>query len=251
MKIFRKFRQFSLTNNRFGRYLVYALGEIVLVVVGILIALNINNRNEIRKNETLEQLYLHSLKEEYIFNKNLLDSITTYQLESFDSLSVLLDVMGPQEPEISEERFAMLIERSNEMRVFKPNLGVLNEMSSSGKMSLIQNPNLRFSISSFMGSLERVRGFEVSFLEVTQDVRKYKRKHGNIRNAHPIALQYHNLSESRFNTDYADLLQSQEFENLLMAQFYLGRTLYVMHYKKINDETNNIIELINKELEKQ
>ena len=45
IKIFRTIRQRMLTENRFSRYFIYAIGEIVLVVVGILIALQVNNWN--------------------------------------------------------------------------------------------------------------------------------------------------------------------------------------------------------------
>lgn len=49
MKIFRLIRLNMLSENRFTRYLIYASGEIILVVIGILIALQINNWNENRK----------------------------------------------------------------------------------------------------------------------------------------------------------------------------------------------------------
>ena len=45
-KIFRKIRQRLLSENKFSKYLIYAIGEIILVVIGILIALGINNWNE-------------------------------------------------------------------------------------------------------------------------------------------------------------------------------------------------------------
>lgn len=51
IKFFRKIRQNMLKENRFGQYLLYALGEIVLVVIGILIALNINNWNQEQTNK--------------------------------------------------------------------------------------------------------------------------------------------------------------------------------------------------------
>lgn len=51
IKFFRRIRRVLLSQNRLGKYFVYAIGEIVLVVIGILLALNINNKNEERKNE--------------------------------------------------------------------------------------------------------------------------------------------------------------------------------------------------------
>jgi hypothetical protein len=51
IKFFRKIRQRLLTENKFSKYLLYAIGEIILVIIGILIALQINNQNELRKSE--------------------------------------------------------------------------------------------------------------------------------------------------------------------------------------------------------
>ena len=53
-----------MSNNRFGKYLTYALGEIVLIVVGILIALEIDNWNQDRQNRALELTHMHSLVED-------------------------------------------------------------------------------------------------------------------------------------------------------------------------------------------
>ena len=49
IKFFRKIRQKLLTENKFSKYLLYAFGEIILVIIGILIALSINNWNEEKK----------------------------------------------------------------------------------------------------------------------------------------------------------------------------------------------------------
>ena len=51
-----------LKNNRIRNYFFYAIGEIVLVVVGILLALQINNWNENRKRQALKDNYLQSLR---------------------------------------------------------------------------------------------------------------------------------------------------------------------------------------------
>ena len=51
IKFFRKIRQKMLTENKFSKYFIYAIGEIILVVIGILIALQINNWNEKRKDQ--------------------------------------------------------------------------------------------------------------------------------------------------------------------------------------------------------
>src|SRR5210317_1967479 len=64
IKFFRKIRQNLLSEGKTGKYLKYAIGEIILVVVGILIALSINNWNEERKQNELETVYLKRLHNE-------------------------------------------------------------------------------------------------------------------------------------------------------------------------------------------
>ena len=64
IKIFRNIRKSQLMENKTSIYFKYAIGEIVLVVIGILIALQINNWNEQRKDEVSTKLMLNQLKEE-------------------------------------------------------------------------------------------------------------------------------------------------------------------------------------------
>ena len=250
MKFFRKIRQISLKENRFSKYLVYALGEIVLVVIGILIALNINNRNQISKNQSLEQFYLKSLEEEFLFNQILLDSTINVGMSWFDSTAVLLESMGPQEPFLAKQRIDHLLLNSNYTILYRPNLGVLNEMIGSGKLSLIQNPELRFALSSYMGSLDRLSEQETAYKESVQQVVAFRRKHGNIRKTSPDILEMHNLTRSKFSSDNLGLLRSEEFENLLTAQYFIGRTLHSIIYERLKTEMENTIDLIKKEREK-
>ncbi len=65
IKFFRKIRQQLLTENKTGKYFKYAIGEIILVVIGISIAISINNWNEAQKNKTVEQQLLTSLLQEF------------------------------------------------------------------------------------------------------------------------------------------------------------------------------------------
>ena len=63
IKFFRKIRQKLITENKFSKYLLYAIGEIVLVVIGILIALQINNKNQEKINRKYELTMLNEIKD--------------------------------------------------------------------------------------------------------------------------------------------------------------------------------------------
>tara|TARA_R110002051_G_scaffold313163_1_gene388977 strand:- start:8492 stop:8884 length:393 start_codon:yes stop_codon:yes gene_type:complete len=62
IKFFRKIRQNLLSEGKTGKYLKYAIGEIVLVVIGILVALQINNWNQTRLNRSFEVTMLKEIK---------------------------------------------------------------------------------------------------------------------------------------------------------------------------------------------
>ncbi len=68
IKFFRRIRQNLLSEGKTGKYFKYAIGEIILVVIGILIALSINNWNEGRKEIEQEQTILKQLKTDYEAN---------------------------------------------------------------------------------------------------------------------------------------------------------------------------------------
>ena len=73
LKAFRKIRQKLLSSNKASKYLLYAFGEIILVVIGILIAIQINNWNEWRKERLSEMVVLEDLKDNIIRNNQLIE----------------------------------------------------------------------------------------------------------------------------------------------------------------------------------
>jgi sensor domain CHASE-containing protein len=90
IKLFRKIHQTLVMENNTSKYLTYAVGEIVLVVIGILIALSINTWNENRKLRQSEQDILNNLKTELITNKAKLDNVYQQHLtEASDGIRML------------------------------------------------------------------------------------------------------------------------------------------------------------------
>jgi len=69
IKFFRIIRQKLVTENKVSKYLIYAIGEIILVVIGILIALQINNANENSKKTEFEITILENIKEDILADK--------------------------------------------------------------------------------------------------------------------------------------------------------------------------------------
>ena len=93
IKFFRKIRQKTLTENKFGKYLTYAIGEIILVVIGILIAISINNWNENKKKLQFEITILENIQEDILADKIDLELNLQYTKEMLKNEQRLLNFM--------------------------------------------------------------------------------------------------------------------------------------------------------------
>ena len=98
IKFFRKIRQKLLTENKFSKYLLYAIGEIILVVIGILIALQINNWNENRKDRIIEKEILTELIATTKSNhESLLKGLKSWE-STTKSLNLIIQVIDQRLP---------------------------------------------------------------------------------------------------------------------------------------------------------
>ena len=98
IKFFRRIRQQLLTENRFSKYFLYALGEIFLVVIGILIALQINNWNQYKKERAKEKEVLEDIMNNLNRNNELIRNslMTIYEIDK--SSDIVISVIRNKEP---------------------------------------------------------------------------------------------------------------------------------------------------------
>ena len=90
LRFFRQIRHRLLTDNKFSKYLLYAVGEILLVVIGILIALQIDNWNEHQKEEQFEIKLLRELRSSLEHNVSQLQRGMRVNNEAIQSCNVIL-----------------------------------------------------------------------------------------------------------------------------------------------------------------
>ena len=98
IKFFRKIRYDLMEKNKTGKYLKYAIGEIILVVIGILIALSINNWNERRKAVKQEIKILSELKNDLKTNLDEITEIYNTTLTRQNSTDLILDYFENKKP---------------------------------------------------------------------------------------------------------------------------------------------------------
>ncbi len=147
IKFFRTIRQKLLSENKLSKYLVYAIGEIVLVVIGILIALSINNWNEEQKANQKQSLILNelinSINNDLWEYENYLNPRLKIKKSGIDSLrTYILDNKG-----IKDSLFLKFYEMSQQDIHFRFGNGPFEALKSSG-LELIRNDSLRTHINN-------------------------------------------------------------------------------------------------------
>jgi hypothetical protein len=169
---FRKIRKKMADDNRPLKYMRYALGEIVLVVIGILIALQINNWNEERKldNERVNIL------------KNLRDDITN-DIENYEYTILRLEDRQIVADEVLAlfENIPKTIDSSKTARNIlvlgyvedhNPSFSTYKEIQSSGKLALINSKKLKTDLGNYKSFIDNFKEMGSNWNE---DIKDYER----------------------------------------------------------------------------
>ncbi len=252
IKFFRKIRQNLLMENKTGKYFKYAIGEILLVVIGILIALQINNWNENSKERNIEQEYLVSLKEEFNHNLIELDSVIKTNTFNRNNAVKLSNVMGPDSSSITEKEFANLTMNATNWEVqYRPNQAVLDEIISSGKLAIFSNNKLKFALSAYYGTLYKVKSQEEEHSDLRFRIIGLTYTKGNVKKL-LIGEEWESfgIGKSKFELGNLNLLKSQELDNLLVDFILTSKYLNTHYYSELKQEIDLILKLINQELKK-
>jgi hypothetical protein len=140
---FRKIRKKMADDNKPMKYARYAIGEIVLVVVGILIALQINTWNENRIDQQKERLILKELHKEFISNKTQLDTVLHINRRSFQSAKYVRSKLPIDIEKVNLDSLAFHLYFMGFTYTFNPSKGVTNALMNSSTFNLISNDELR------------------------------------------------------------------------------------------------------------
>ncbi|MBT8300633.1 MAG: hypothetical protein KJO63_04835 [Maribacter sp.] len=143
-----------------GRYLKYAIGEIILVVIGILIALQINNWNETRKMDIKEAIYLSDLKTDLKQSQTSLNRVIKKTDGVAKTIDTLVALIKTNNEALTAPQIDSLTIRSTGFTVLMPSEGVINDIIGSGKLDMIKNNVLRNKIASWEADLRMIREYE-------------------------------------------------------------------------------------------
>ena len=249
IKFFRSIRKSLVNEGKTTNYLKYAIGEIILVVIGILIALQINNWNENRKNNSEELLILKSLKSEFAENQTLLKDMISRHQVILDSSIILNNLISPEPAEITSGTLDTLMYQLLRLPTYSPNVGVINSIIASAKISLIKNNELSTMLSSLNSKLDLYNLVaERNEKDVYEQIIPYIKDKYPLKQTMKLYIKTRGIIEdSKFNYSKHDLLSDLGFESLVENRVVDAYDLVVMA-TDLYEFQSKILELIDSEL---
>lgn len=228
--------------------MIYAAGEIFLIVIGILIALQITNLNETRKNKIEEKEILTNLEKELCQNQVELQSVVSRHEFVASKTRELAELIAPNAEAISMDRLDTLFYALIYIPKYRPSAIVLSYTKLSGKLSLVEDHYIKLLVASWQKAFEDYNHMIV-----------LNHKHV-IENISPFVLERYPLknigwkgelggvSRSKFVFDSKPLLTNPVLENMAELR-RINSEILLTHARELMQVQQEIITQIQINLE--
>ena len=154
IKFFRKIRYDLMEKNKTGKYFKYAIGEIILVVIGILIALSINNWNESRKEKELEQNYYCLLLDDINQDKQQVETLKELVKERINSSNKAISEIQKENADATEVGINFRLAIRLGKRTFQPNDATFQDIKSSGNLGIIKDKYILKQLNRYFRNVD-------------------------------------------------------------------------------------------------
>jgi hypothetical protein len=245
IKFFRKIRYDLMEKNKTGKYLKYAIGEIILVVIGIVIALQLNEWRNENSNYKQKQNVLKALQFEFQSNLSQLDTILFYNNKILKGYPEAMGLIKSQDVSTKKEEFSESLKNLGYTWSFSAINGALRSGISSGDIHLVNNKLL---IGLLFSWEDVVKDSE----EESQKMRDYQSDASllfetYIRVGNLWKSEFPGTQISKHPSDYSGLFKDVLFEDYVAISFF-NATEYATELNVIKTNNLKILELIDKEL---
>lgn len=238
--LFRRIRQKLIDSGSVTKYLLYAIGEILLVVVGILIALQVNNWNEERVRLEREANLLINLEDEFTENLIILNKDIAELDTLFDSLETILEIMHDGPGDLSVSEFEILLEKTFVNPSWEPSSIILEELKNSGGFSQLSNAELRTALFEWERGYLALKSTEESYDSYASEYILYLTDYGSPRNLDAINGSIPNLRSSTITRNELSLLKDPKFEGRVDNFYFLANAL-LKSYQEASAKMESII----------
>lgn len=252
LKFFRKIRKELIAEKKVSNYILYAIGEIVLVVIGILIALAIDNANEQGIKREKEQIYLMGLRDEFETSQTKLKELISFNRQSYEDSKKILVYMVDPENLPDEQELANLLYNALAFDIsFNPNNSLLMEMINSGSLKDISNPRLRILLTNWISNIEDISKQEMMLAnERDKILDMFRNEENSIKTLYDLTGVSDELGipASSDRTSNRNLLKSKEFENNMLMFILTSIKTETLHYNPLMQSIDEILKTIDNEI---
>ena len=154
MKMFNRVRKRLLEDGRLKRYLVYAIGEIILVVIGIFIALQLNAWKADVKDRDLERTYLRNLRDDLLLQQEIIDDQIAHETSKVVLADSAMACFREACPLDVLEPMLAGVGRLSSRKTFLANEPTFNDLVSSGNMALLRDMTVKAELMRYHQDLE-------------------------------------------------------------------------------------------------
>lgn len=159
-RLLRRIRRRLLKDGSLGKYFLYALGEIALVVIGILIALYLNDIRDFRQERRQELAYLESFQRDLERNVAELDRVIEKSGNVYRDADALIQVVAGAADEVRSDTVADFLSGIHGYTVFLGFDGTLEDLLGSGNLAVIRNDSIRVALATWKSELGLLRELE-------------------------------------------------------------------------------------------
>tara|TARA_R110000744_G_scaffold380117_1_gene499843 strand:+ start:1751 stop:2536 length:786 start_codon:yes stop_codon:yes gene_type:complete len=226
IKFFRKIRQKLLSENKFSKYLIYAIGEIILVVLGILIALQFNTWQIEKKDRKIEKTLLENIKRDLESDIQEFRNVKEFKISQNKSGLRLLDyIIDTSKPLEDTLQFINDFQLIVYFIVPSSNRTSFDIATSTGYLNNITNDSLTKDLSNYFNNI----GLEQHVTETKRFINAYNENNlinnYNIFSKNVMALdgQGGQYALTRYNNDNRPILQPQDIRDDISLENYLNQ----------------------------
>ncbi len=180
LQFFRQIRRGLLNERRLSKYLLYAVGEIVLVVIGILIALYLNDLKARAESRDKQLEYLQRFHGEMELNLKEMDRLLDQSENTLVRIDSLLAISFGEISMPSNATFNRLAQTAVDYLIFQSAEATVEDLLGSGELSLIEDNDIREAIATWETRLMVIRSLETDHKKAFNDLLEYFRVHSNI-----------------------------------------------------------------------
>jgi hypothetical protein len=240
IKFFRNIRQNMIKQNKVSNYLLYAVGEIVLVVIGILIALQINNNNEEKQRVKREYEIMTNLAEDFKNNlASLNKSLDTLYPIWAQNLEKNIGHFGLKDKEITREMRGDL--RWTGFYTTKIIEGSLNSILNSEKLEILRDTKLTNLLTAYPANIADFKFLEDNLVRYVRDVqRDVWRKYISLTEDSNFDIS---IQGNAAKSDYEGLIGNLYYQNTLVGNLY-GLNSLKIEAEKLKSATEEIYNLL-------